>query len=266
MHLGLITILLQLLLTQVGIATDPEGRKYVDLVMSIDEYYEAANSNNSYTMVEFTTSWCHHCKQLKPNFLQLANSYDNDTATPPVKFLEVNCEVFGTTICRDMPGFPMIYLIQPRVKDLVFPEIDHSLPLWRKIWAKIYSRIEDPKWQLDKERIIDYNGKRDFVSMRNFIESVRTKDRLALKAANAIEEDYDCGDDALCLLGRTYVGDTLNKLSAKQLGQERFKLESILKNADDGAKKEAVELVKLKLEILNQFDNDNEEQNLHDEL
>lgn len=256
---------------QLAACSSSKERTHVDLAMSIDEYYDTVNSKISYTMVEFTTPWCHHCKKLKPNFLKLSKMYENDTTVPPVKFLEVNCEVFGTTICRDMPGFPMIYLIQPRVKPLILPKSETSVPFWRKLWTKIRNRIEDPMWQLDKDRIINYNGKREAIPMKKFIESVRAKDALVERVNNVLNDKFECSqDDEPCQLGKRYVLENLDKLSPKQLGQERLKLESIIKNAgekEDDAIKVAIELIKFKLQILNHFDKSNEEQiNVYDEL
>lgn len=277
MRVPLLLSFSQWLFFVVSIATGTSDGKHVDLVMSVDQYYDTVNSNNSYTMIEYTTSWCHHCKKLGPNFRKLMQSYENDTVTPPVKFLEVNCEIFGTTICKGMPGFPKIHLVQPRSKPLAIPHPDvGSLPIWKRLWTRIVYMVNDPKWNLDTTRVFDYKGNRDAKSMRNFIETVRAKDRLLKTAKNALDDEYNCEEDSseddvnLCQLGKQYVESTLSDLSVDDLAKERLKCENLIKsnykNEDENAA-ETIKLIKFKLEILNLLEeNLLSTSDLHDEL
>lgn len=264
MKAPLLLLLSQWLFFTASIASGTSDGKHVDLVMSVDQYYDAVNSNNSYTMIEYTTSWCHHCKKLGPNFRELMQSYENDTTTPPVKFLEVNCEIFGSTICRGMPGFPKIHLVQPRSEPLAIPQLDlSSLPIWKRLWTKIVHMVNDPKWNLDPKRVIDYSGGRDAKNMRNFIETVRAKDRLLRIAKRALDDEYNCEKDSneddiqLCQLGKQYVESTLSNLSVDALANERSKCENLIKsNYKDKNENtaETIKTIKLKLEILSLFE------------
>ncbi|QLL34353.1 hypothetical protein HG536_0G02120 [Torulaspora globosa] len=242
-----------------GFGQAKQGPNTVDLVMSLDQYYDAVNSNESYTMVEYTTSWCHHCKKLAPNFVQLKQSFDADTAKPPVRFLEVNCEIFGTTICSGFPGFPMIHLIQPRTKPLEMPDQNQPVPLWRRIFNYLTSKYTNPRWQLDPDRVIEYRGSRDPESMKSFIEAVRKKDKLLRAVNRVLDESYDCNsepeeqDKQLCEYGKKFIRDT-ERLSNEDLAKERLKLENILqhnKELKDNLK--VYNEVKLKLQLLNQL-------------
>lgn len=249
-------IQLMVFLTQFSHAK--QDKAHVELVMSLDQYYDTVNSNDSYTMVEYTTSWCHHCKKMAPNFVELMQSYEEDTTKPAVNFLEVNCEVFGSTICSGFPGFPMIHLIQPRTKPLALPANTSTQPLWRKVVNYLTSKYKDPRWQLDSDRVMEYNGKRDAESMRSFIEAVRAKDRLLDVVDKVLDPAYDCDSEEqqaqqkLCSDGKTYLEGTLSGLNSGQLAKERLKLENILQNNQEVKETaEAYNAVKFKLQLLN---------------
>lgn len=256
-----------LILAQLGLAK--QERKHVELVMSLDQYYDTANNNDSYTMVEYTTSWCHHCKKLAPNFVELMQSYEEDATEPKVNFLEVNCEIFGSTICSGFPGFPMIHLIQPRNKPLALPSTKSSEPLWRKVVNYLTSKYKDPRWQLDSERVIEYNGSRDAKAMRAFIEAVRGKDKRLNLVDKVSDSDYDCSSEKqqnlqkLCEDGKKYLESTLSGFTSTQLAKERLKLENILQNNDEAKDSEGYNTIRFKLELLNRLLIN---QDIHDEL
>lgn len=252
-----------------GFGQAKQASNAVDLVMSLDQYYDAVNSNESYTMVEYTTSWCHHCKKLAPNFVQLKRSFDNDTTEPPVRFLEVNCEIFGSTICSGFPGFPMIHLIQPRTKPLEVPDESQPVALWRRMLNYLTSTYKDLRWQLDPDRVIEYRGSRDPESMKSFIEAVRKKDNLLRVADRVVDESYDCSsepceqDKQLCEYGKKFVQD-IERLSDEELAKERLKLENILQhNQELKDNLKVYNEIKLKLQLLNHL---LVELSTHDEL
>lgn len=260
---------LQLLSLILGTGLAKEDSKHVDLVMSLDHYYDAVNSNESYTMVEYTTSWCHHCKKLAPNFVELMHSFEDDETKPPVRFLEVNCEIFGSTICSGFPGFPMIHLVQPRTKPLEIQVEDKPVPLWRKAFNYLTSKYFDPRWQLDKERVIEYKGSRDAASMKSFIEAVRNKDKLLRAAEVVLDYSYDCESEPeeenrqLCQYGKQFL-QNVDKMSENELAKERLKLENIVQN--NKQLKDDIKVykeIKLKLQLLNQL---LVKSNVHDEL
>lgn len=251
--------ILHILSFLLGIGYAKKDSKSVDLVMSLDQYYDAVNSNESYTMVEYTTSWCHHCKKLAPNFVELMHSFEDDATKPPVRFLEVNCEIFGSTICKGFPGFPMIHLVQPRTKPLDLPVEGQPVPLWRKVFNYLTSKYTDPRWQLDSERVIEYKGSRDAKSMKSFIEAARRKDKLLRTLDVVLDDSSECHlesseeDEQLCEQGKQYLQDTRD-FSSDDLAKERLKLENIVQNNKE--LRENVKLytdIKLKLQILNQL-------------
>ncbi len=61
--------------------------------------------------VQFTkyyTSWCQHCKQLKPTWSDLENKYQNDKR---VRITEVNCEDDKATCSQNgVRGYPTLIL------------------------------------------------------------------------------------------------------------------------------------------------------------
>ncbi|QLQ80271.1 hypothetical protein HG537_0D02720 [Torulaspora globosa] len=248
--------LLQLISILLGLGHAKQASNGVDLVMSLDQYYDTVNSNESYTMVEYTTSWCHHCKKLAPNFVQLKRLFDDDSTRPPVRFLEVNCEIFGSTICSGFPGFPMIHLIQPRTRPLEMPDQSQPVALWRRVFNYLTSKYTDPRWQLDPSRVIEYKGSRDPKSMKSFIEAVRKKDKLLKMAEKVLDESYGCKsesyeqDQQLCEYGKRFIQD----IDSQDLAKERLKLENILQHNDE--LKDNLQVyneIKLKLQLLNQL-------------
>ncbi|GAV52264.1 hypothetical protein ZYGR_0AG02550 [Zygosaccharomyces rouxii] len=224
--------------------------RYVDIVMNIDDYYDQANSVDSYTMVEYTTQWCHHCKTLKPIFRDLMLSYEDDETQPPIKFLDLSCDVFNShKACSELTGFPQIKFIVPRDEPLVLLEPDYtSMPFYQRWWTRIRRHLQDPKWQLDKERVYEYNGNRDVESMRNFIESIRSKHELHRLALRAIDTEYDCNGEnteqevELCQLGQNYS----EQLDLNNLDVEESKLEKLIANNHE----DRLKTVKFKLEIV----------------
>lgn len=261
-RISLILPVLQLALLLFPFVIAKNGGDHVDLVMSLDQYYDAVNSNSSYTMVEYTTSWCHHCKKLAPNFVKLMKSYENDTIIPGVKFLEVNCEIFGSTICRGFPGFPMIHLIQPRTDPLDLQADDWKpLSFWQRILKVVTGKYTDPRWQLEQRRIIEYRGSRDAEAMKTFVEAVRAKDKLVRMVDRVMDASCDCDkedeEDArqLCNSGKQYMKETVAELSTNGIAKEHMRLENIIKNnpAAENINSAAYTSVLFKLEILDRL-------------
>ncbi|CAR26284.1 hypothetical protein ZYGR_0H00930 [Zygosaccharomyces rouxii] len=240
---------LPLLLSANGCAAAWKER-HVDLVMNIDDYYDQANSVDSYTMVEYTTQWCHHCKTLKPIFRDLMLSYDDDEGKLPIKFLDLSCEVFNShKVCTELTGFPQINFIVPRDEPLVLHEPDYtSMPFYQRWWTRFRRHIQDPKWQLDKERVYGYSGNRDVESMRNFIETIRSKHEVHRLALRVTKPEYDCNDEndeqeiELCQLGQNYA----RQLDINNLDAEESRLENLIANNNE----DQLKTVKFQLEIV----------------
>lgn len=224
--------------------------RHVDLVMNIDDYYDQVNSVDSYTMVEYTAQWCHHCKVLKPIFRDLMLSYEEDETQPPIKFLDLSCDVFSSyKACSELAGFPHINFIVPRDEPPVMDEpVYESMPFYQRWWTRLRNRLSDPKWQLDKERVYEYKGKRDVESMSNFIEAIKSRHELRRLALRVIKTDHDCKkekneqDVELCQLGKQY----LSHLDMNNLDAEESKLENLIANNHQ----DQLKTVKFKLQIV----------------
>ena len=184
----------------------------VKTVISPAQFYETCNRNDSYTVVKYYTSWCHHCKRLKPIFEEVSNLYADhvDEDGFKVNFLNVNCELFGSTLCADLPGFPIIELVKPLhglsvVEEPLNTEIE---PFWKRIPLGFYNWAfskKNPDAKIGQERILRYQGRRDTEAIHNFIATVVGKDKLANKVDLVLDDDYQCHeDDSLCKDGKVY--------------------------------------------------------------
>ncbi|CAI4817871.1 CBM_collapsed_G0051500.mRNA.1.CDS.1 [Saccharomyces cerevisiae] len=222
----------------------------VTMVKSIEQYFDICNRNDSYTMIKYYTSWCQHCKTLAPVYEELGELYakkanKDDT---PINFLEVNCEFFGPTLCTDLPGFPIIELVKPRTKPLVLPKLDwSSMKFHERLWQRIKTWFNNPKYQLDTSRVVRFEGSRNLKSLSNFIDTL------------------------LCKAGKEYYSDTLSKLygDVNGLEKERRRLEALIKqNGDDLSKevKEKLKIIRLQLSLLSHIEDQLEDTSSHDEL
>lgn len=122
-------------------STTPTGSNVHELQTLQDFYAHVNNNEHKYTFIKYYTTWCSHCKMLKPIFEKVAkayvpflprqtgeNSVDNTTAitlfgkpllptnssTPQVSYMEVECDLWGPYhICSRLPGYPVLELITP---------------------------------------------------------------------------------------------------------------------------------------------------------
>ncbi|CCK73419.1 protein disulfide isomerase MPD2 NDAI_0G04340 [Naumovozyma dairenensis CBS 421] len=254
------------------------AKNNVKHVTSIDQFYNICNNaNGSYTMVKYYTTWCHHCKRLGPIYEELSDLYKNVEGDDNVTFLNVNCEIFGSTLCVDLPGFPIINLIKPLDKPLNIKEFDwNSLSFFERIWKRIYDKLylKNPYWQIDPDRIVKYQGRRDVEPLDNFIKTVKAKDELSKKVSSILNPNYHCSDaDLFCKEGKIYLLEFLEQLDhSKQNGdkrdaifKERMKLENIIRNNEKSVDKDTLQVIKLKLELLNTYE-DTIQDVQHDEL
>ncbi|CAI4050845.1 protein disulfide isomerase MPD2 SKDI_15G0700 [Saccharomyces kudriavzevii IFO 1802] len=251
----------------------------VVMVKSIEQYFDICNRNNSYTMIKYYTSWCHHCKTLAPVYEELSELYakkvnEEDTA---INFLEVNCEVFGPTLCTDLPGFPIIELVKPRTKPLVLPKLDWaSMKFHERLWQRIKTWFHNPKYQLDPARIVRFEGSRNIKSISNFIDAVRSTDAENRLIEHIFDDSANCGDElpsqqVLCRAGKEYYHTTLSELyeDVDSLRKERQRLESLVRrNMDDSSEdiKDKLKIIRLQLKLLSHMEDRLHSTNIHDEL
>ena len=251
----------------------------VTMVKSIEQYFDICNRNDSYTMIKYYTSWCQHCKTLAPVYEELGELYakkanKDDT---PINFLEVNCEFFGPTLCTDLPGFPIIELVKPRTKPLVLPKLDwSSMKFHERLWQRIKTWFNNPKYQLDTSRVVRFEGSRNLKSLSNFIDTVRSKDTEERFIEHIFDGSRNCSEELrsqqlLCKAGEEYYSDTLSKLygDVNGLEKERRRLEALIKqNGDDLSKevKEKLKIIRLQLSLLSHIEDQLEDTSSHDEL
>lgn len=255
---GLFSVYLLAILTVFG--TETTAAKNVEYVTSIDKFYDTCNSKDSYTVVKYFTTWCSHCKRLAPVFEDLSQVYEKEDmeGLPPINFLNVDCDIFGSTICAGMPGFPIIQFVKPRLSPLEITAHDSGkMSLFDRIWNIISKRFRDPKWHLDEDRIVEFRGRRDLETLKNFVELLREKDQLEILINKIIDNEYRCEDSKFCPIGKTYVKETLSRTNGSEdISIERIKLENIIKNntGKEGTDSDALEIVNFKLQMLNQYE------------
>lgn len=176
-------------------------------VRILQDFYDKVNNNN-YTLVKYYTTWCSHCKKLKPVFdtmskehteldvsALLPTTFFNKTFDKLPKFFDekvnidyvsVECEIFGSfEICKRWPGYPVIEFIPPNtetsiqiskssVKEDV--EEEEEMPTWLKVFTKIdewFTSLFAGSMDLDDvsfvERSYEYKGSRTELKIKDFI-------------------------------------------------------------------------------------------------
>ncbi|EJS41845.1 mpd2p [Saccharomyces arboricola H-6] len=251
----------------------------VTMVKSIEQYFETCNRNDSYTVVKYYTSWCQHCKTLAPVYEELGELYAKkvDENDLPINFLEVNCEFFGSTICVDLPGFPIIEMVKPRREPLVLTEPDWpSMKFHERLWQRIQMWFHNPKYQLDQSRVVRFEGSRNIRSLSNFIDAVRNKDAESKLVEQIFDDSKHCGElsrsqQSLCKAGKEYYSGTLVELyeDMEGLRKERERLENLVRqNTDDSSEstKGKLKVIRLQLKLLSHTEDQLHSVTGHDEL
>ncbi|XBW38502.1 hypothetical protein QEN19_004092 [Hanseniaspora menglaensis] len=147
-------------------------RDNVKEVRILHEFYDKANNNN-FTLVKYYTTWCSHCKKLKPIFgtmskehtsldieTLLPNTFFNktffdlpnffNTKTINIDYMAVECEIFGAfEICKRWPGYPVVELIPPKTNTSISISTSKEMtensaqddeeedPMWLRVFTKI---------------------------------------------------------------------------------------------------------------------------------
>lgn len=210
-------------------------------VTSLDFFYDTVNTE-SYTVIKYFTTWCSHCKRLGPVFHQLSELFDNSQGTN-VTFLEVNCDLFGSTLCDRLPGYPMVEVIKPLISQEVNGStITETAPVKLSWWSKLVKTIKhggyNPAWHMDLSRVVEFEGSRDLPILKGFIDKVIENNELD-RELETILSDRSCVDKR-CEASREYLSQV------HQVEKEIQKLENILRSNPE----EELEETKFRLKLL----------------
>lgn len=238
----------------------------VKYITSVDEFYQYVNQKENYTVVKYYTTWCSHCKTLKPVYEELGETFNNPEAN--VTFLEVDCEIFGSSLCSTLPGFPVVQLVKPLPgkENELSPDFgdsdDIDLPAQedkpsKYIWSRFYDWIfgfenVDITSGNGSNRVVEYSGRRKLKDYTNFINSIIAKDKKYYALENIMDDTYKCDEnDTICKDGKIYRADVLNEIihsnDWSKLTSERSKQENIIRNNPDAE----LQPIRFKLDLLN---------------
>lgn len=277
-----ITTLLFSLLHGTVLCLKPNDEINVTYIMDKSEFYNFTNTPDAYTIVKFYTTWCSHCKTLKPIFEELASSFSHENKAggkPQVNFIEVNCEVFGNSLCSSLPGFPIIHVIKPKVgsdaqidvaDDEVAAETVQPESLWKRVLQKMWKPKANKDSFVEPGRIVEFAGKRDGPTIRRFIETIVAKTLEEETISIVLDPSSDCAsENDLCMLGKSYISEletsgalshTDNKYETdvSTLSKERTKLQNMQRNLDLGSEdeemKQKVKNIRFLSQVLNHLE------------
>jgi thiol-disulfide isomerase/thioredoxin len=222
-------------------------------VRILQDFYDKVNNNN-YTLVKYYTTWCSHCKKLKPVFdtmskehteldisALLPTTFFNKTFDKLPKFFDekvnidyvsVECEIFGSfEICKRWPGYPVIEFIPPNTetsiqisKSSVKEDVDEEeeMPTWLKVFTKIdewFTSLFAGSMDLDDvsfvERSYEYKGSRTEPKIKDFISKSIGNDYERLLIDYLIaNEDNLSKDDEILKTYREWKQSLSNKFIA----------------------------------------------------
>ncbi|CCK72449.1 protein disulfide isomerase MPD2 KNAG_0K00830 [Huiozyma naganishii CBS 8797] len=151
-------------------------------IQTQEQFFNLVNNGTAtYTVVKYFTQWCTHCKLMKPVYEELSAL---DTYKAPLQFVEVDCELFGSSLCSGVPGYPMVKLITPLDEPLSLSDSPltteaGNLPLWRRLWEKMWGpSYSNPLYQVASDRIIEFKGRRNLPSFQNFLNAAVSQNEL----------------------------------------------------------------------------------------
>ncbi|KAL6936507.1 hypothetical protein ACO0R3_000104 [Hanseniaspora guilliermondii] len=202
-------------------------------VRVLQDFYESINNNN-YTLVKYYTTWCSHCKKLKPIFDTMSiehtelniNEYlprtffDKTFDDLPtffdehinIDYISVECEIFGSfEICKRWPGYPVIEFIPPNTQtsiqvsnnDIEEPQHEEEdMPTWLKVFTKIdewMTSMFSGSVDLDDfsfvDRSFEFKGSRTEPRIKDFMEESIGKDYERLLINYLIAHEDDLSKD-----------------------------------------------------------------------
>lgn len=232
------------LVSHIVIAKEDNTENKVISILSEEQFYDIVNKGNgkfttTFNLVKYYTTWCSHCKRLNPVFKDLSVKYG---ASSQFNFLEVDCDIFGSNLCKKLPGYPMIEVVTTDTNDInnILEEPVKDERFW---WQRIWSPQRDPTWTINDDRIIQYKGSRDFESISNFIERLINMDKLQIQIQKIIQgldtqselsQFYDeCLKKYITFLDKKNYIYTLDN---EKLEEERSRLEDIFNQGSDSEK------------------------------
>ena len=226
----------------------------------------------SFNVIKYYTTWCSHCKKLAPVWSKLTKSFPN------INFLSIDCDVFGKSLCRDLPGYPIIKIITTKRSDIdVNMDLSHdannnSNNMSWFAYLKSWFMHGDPYNTemidiISSKRVIEYKGRRDYESLYNFIDSLIQLHQLETQFNRIVYENDSTLDSDLLnsyftqtLLGNHIVSvvtvthaDDNNSVKVQvsdisSLDKERHKLQNIIRNNPNTTESNGI---RVKLQFLN---------------
>ncbi|CCH61402.1 hypothetical protein TBLA_0E03470 [Henningerozyma blattae CBS 6284] len=206
--------------------------KVVTHVSNLTYFYDLVNSQESYTVIKYYTTWCSHCKHLSPIFEKVGQQFGNE-GKKNINFIEVDCDEFGS-LCRKLDGFPMIQLIKRRLtpNPNVLADIDKER-LYKRLWIKFKYAFKNPDWKIDHEYSVFFQGKRNAENIYNFIDVLIQNHENYSMVKKVIDNKFVCEDDSACKIGKTFYQDII----APIVHSETSSKESIAKHLIDEREK-----------------------------
>ncbi|AET40098.1 protein disulfide isomerase MPD2 Ecym_5339 [Eremothecium cymbalariae DBVPG len=239
----------------------------VEEVGTLQQFIDKVNTEKNYTLVEYYTTWCSHCKKLGPIFEDVSESLGTELGeSQPIEFLKVDCDKFDGTLCKRLPGFPVVELYRPAKGFVKQQEEEESVAqderaLKRSLWDWLSGSLsfitrktqqQRLSWELDPARIVEFKGNRNKDTFTKFVKSVVERDRFARIAEVVFSDgeanvDGEGGDyDRLVKVGRDFIS-----FVSRDLKSDRKKLQNILKHQEDNEEgAENYEAVKFQLYLL----------------
>ncbi|KAH7585014.1 hypothetical protein B1J92_I07777g [Nakaseomyces glabratus] len=216
-------------------------------IESIDQFYDLANKDGTYTVVKYYTEWCSHCKKLKSVYKELDEQLSSESnLNAPIQFVEVDCDTYGSTICKRLPGYPIVEVVKPPTLDANTTVTD-TPTLFERVKRAIFG---ENTWTISDDRIVRFEGSRSVNPLQGFITMVVNKDVMKRQLMDIIEgRPIEAQDKVLNAIKEYY-----NELEHNNLVHERARLERILKTNDDGQ----LDIVKGQLELINLLETTNE--------
>ena len=229
----------------------------ITYIMDTNQFYNFTNRPDAYTIVKFYTTWCSHCKILKPVFQEVAGNFhdENLAGVSKINFIEVNCDVFGNNLCSSLPGFPIIHVIKPSDNTIESHEDEENKKvtsqeesLWNKLLNKVWATKVNRNTFIEPTRVVQFEGRRDAPTIENFIRTIIAKDNEVAIIKTVLNPTITCDSmDELCQLGKKYLEELqANNIlkrgtqgyelvgSNNSIDAERSKLNNIQRNIDLG--------------------------------
>lgn len=236
----------------------------VSYVNTVHDFYNSINNHTGYTFVKYFTTWCEHCKRLKPVYEELSELSGSELGSShDFIFLEVDCDKFYNSLCARLPGYPIVKLVKPQIKVLntiesaTFNNSVNFPGIFERVWNYMIS-IGSPnkKHMLEKFRVVEYKGSRSIEGLKNFTRNVVKLDRFNSLAQQVFDHNAET-TEPMVLAARGYVSSIGSDFEA-----ERKKL----KNSNNIIKINTEENTQFYEFLINQMQERQFSKNLDDDL